>query len=321
MAPLASPGSGHTGGTVLPLVLLAGPTASGKSELALALAEQLGGEIISVDSMQVYRGMDIGTAKPSAAERAHVPHHLVDIIDLSESFDAARFVSAASRAIEEIRSRARLPILCGGTGLYFRAFLEGLGEGPPTDPALRAELQATPLPVLLQELQERDPTTFERIDRHNLRRVIRAVAVIRITGRPFSELRSTWKPAPQLQGVVAFGISRQPEDLHERIHRRVDLMFERGLVAETEQLIKVGLETNITAMQALGYRQVAEYLRGMRSLPETIALVKSRTRSYAKRQLTWFRRQMQLEWITLTPTGALDAAARQLSATVARQEH
>jgi tRNA dimethylallyltransferase len=173
-------------------VFLAGATAVGKSAVALALAQRLGGEIISVDSMQVYRGMDIGVAKPSVAEQGRVPHHGIDVASLSESFDASRFVALAKKAVREIEGRGRVPIFCGGTGLYFRAYLEGLGDAPPSDPALRAELSAVPLAQLLEELQSGDPEAFERIDRHNTRRVIRAVEVIRLTGKPFSAQRAAW---------------------------------------------------------------------------------------------------------------------------------
>ena len=174
------------------LILLTGPTAVGKSEIALRLAEKIGGEIISVDSMQVYRGLDIGTAKPGAAERARVPHHLLDVAELTEAFDAARFVRLARTAVAEIQGRGRVPVLCGGTGFYFRAFLEGLGDAPPADAALRAALAQTPLPDLLRELEECDPATFQKIDRQNPRRVIRAIEVIRLTGRPFSAQRAAW---------------------------------------------------------------------------------------------------------------------------------
>src|SRR5438067_1732180 len=171
-------------------ILLTGPTAVGKSELALLLAERLSGEIISVDSMQVYRGLDIGTAKPPPEQRARVGHHLIDVVEITEPFDAAQFVRLARKAMEEIQARGRVPILCGGTGLYFKAFLEGLGEAPPGDAALRAKLAAAPLAELLAELAERDPEIYQRIDRKNFRRVIRAVEVIRLTGKPFSEQRA-----------------------------------------------------------------------------------------------------------------------------------
>ncbi len=294
--------------------LLAGPTAVGKSEIAFQLAERLGGEILSVDSMQVYRGLDIGTAKPTTAERARVPHHLIDVVDLTAPFDAAQFVRLAHRAVEEIQSRAHVPILCGGTGLYFQAFLEGLGEAPPADPALRAELQATPLPELLRELEQRDPVTFGKIDRANPRRVIRAVEVIRLTGQPFSAQRADWSaaPRPTPHAPNFFCLTRAPADLHGRITARVDAMFARGLVDETRRLLAAGLAENQTALQAIGYRQVVEHLRGERPLAETIELVKTRTRQFAKRQMTWFRRQ-PVTWLPLQPTDTAAAIAAQLA--------
>jgi tRNA dimethylallyltransferase len=283
-------------------IFLAGPTAVGKSEIALALAEQLGGEIISVDSMQVYRGLDIGTAKPSPAEREKIPHHLVDICELPENFDAAQFIRLAQKAVEEIQSRNKTPIFCGGTGLYFKAFLSGLGEAPGTSSELRAGLETLPFEELLRELRERDPAAYAQIDRQNPRRVIRAVEVIRLTGKKFSEQRAEWKSKVQSpKSKVFFCITRQPADLHARINVRVDEMFRSGLVAETRELLKRGLEQNKTAMQAIGYRQAAEHLRGERNLAETVELVKSRTRQFAKRQLTWFRRQLDAEWIELEP--------------------
>jgi tRNA dimethylallyltransferase len=282
------------------LIALAGPTATGKSELALLLAEKLGGEIVSVDSMQVYRGLDIGTAKPSTEQRARVPHHLIDVADLSESFDAARFVTLAKEAVGQIQQRGRLAILCGGTGLYFQAFFEGLGEAPPSDPALREQLEKSPLEVLLRELSERDPATFERIDRQNPRRVIRAVEVIRLTGKPFSGQKAPWagEPSPTAAPPLVV-LTREPGDLHERITQRVDTMFRNGLVTETAGLIELGLARNRTASQALGYRQVIEHLQGDRSLSETIELVKIKTRQFAKRQMTWFRKYGRARFVAI----------------------
>jgi tRNA dimethylallyltransferase len=294
-------------------IFLAGPTAVGKSEIALALAEKIGGEIISADSMQVYRGLDIGTAKPSPAERARVPHHLIDICDLTENFDAAQFIRLAAKAVEEIQSRNKIPIFCGGTGLYFKAFLSGLGEAPATNPELRAELEAASFESLLRELKERDLGAYEKIDKQNPRRVIRAIEVIRLTGKKFSEQRAEWKfkvQSPKSKNFFAF--ARQSEDLHTRINFRVDEMFRRGLVAETKELLKHGLDQNKTAMQAIGYRQVVEHLRGERPLAETIELVKSRTRQFAKRQLTWFRRQLDPEWIELKPDESLEKCAQKI---------
>jgi tRNA dimethylallyltransferase len=301
---MANPREIHPPSAILHLrpVFLAGPTAVGKSAVALALAEKIGGEIISADSMQVYRGLDIGTAKPSPAERARVPHHLIDVCDLHEAFDAAQFIRLAQKAVEEIQLRNKTPIFCGGTGLYFKAFLDGLGEAPPADTQLRAELEAAPFAALLAELRERDPATFEKIDRQNPRRVIRAVEVIRLTGKKFSAQRAEWKAKSEKRKAGNFFCFTRPaEDLHTRINFRVDEMFRRGLVAETEQLLKRGLAENKFAMQAIGYWQAVEHLRGERSLAETIELVKIRTRQFAKRQLTWFRRHGNCEWLELPP--------------------
>jgi tRNA dimethylallyltransferase len=325
------------------MICLAGATATGKSEIALALAERVGGEIISVDSMQVWRGLDIGTAKPGPAERRRVPHHLIDVAGLDENFDAARFARLAREATQDILARGRVPILCGGTGLYFKAFLEGLGEAPAADATLRVELEATPLPELLRELEQRDPATFAEIDRQNPRRVIRAMEVIRLTGKSFSSQRADWSVPPNsdpltpslsppggervsegqergnnwpLQPSTFFGIVREPEDLHARINARVDLMFQRGLVEETRELLKHGLTGNRTAMQAIGYRQVVERLRGeprkLSGLAETIELVKIRTRQFAKRQMTWFRRQTRVEWVNVAKDETADAVTKRI---------
>jgi tRNA dimethylallyltransferase len=251
-------------------------------------------------------------------DRARVSHHLLDVVELTEAFDAARFVQHARKAIREIQERSRLPILCGGTGLYFKALLDGLGGSPPANPALRAELEATPLADLLRELVDRDPAAYERIDRRNPRRVIRALEVIRLTGKPFSEQRADW-PADDSSRTTHhaprfFALSRTSEDLRTRIDSRVDQMFERGLVTETRSLLQRGLEQNKTAMQAIGYRQVVEHLRGERPLAETITLVKSRTRQFAKRQMTWFRRQLPVKWIPVEADARSEAVAAHLEA-------
>lgn len=295
---------------MIPSILIAGPTASGKTDIAIELAMRVGGEIISVDSMQVYRGLDIGTAKPTADQRRRITHHLIDIVDVTEPFDAARYIKCAFEAIEIVRARGRLPILCGGTGLYFKALIHGVGHAPPPDPALRAELESTPLPRLLEELARRDPKTFENIDRQNRRRVVRALEVVILTGKPFSEQRAHWPgnrpPPPMPPEAPLFGIKREPGDLKARINVRTEQMFANGLVDETRRLLGMGLANNKTAMQALGYRQVAEYLRGERSLEETIALVKVRTWQFARRQMTWFKHQLPVVWI---PVGADESPA------------
>ncbi len=290
-------------------ICLAGPTAVGKSAVALHLAVELGGEILTVDSMQVYKGMDIGTAKPTASDQATVPHHLLDLATPGQPFDAGRYVECAKQAIDAVLSRGRVPVLCGGTGLYFQGLLHGLGNSPESDPALRALLETTPLPTLLEELKEKDPATYARVDQCNPRRVIRAVEVLRLTGGPISGLRAAWNPPAQTNrpGALRIGstpsygfvLSRPSESLKARIDARVELMFAQGLVEETQRLLHQGLGGNRTAQQAIGYHQVLEYLDGKRDLAATVQLVKQRTRQYAKKQLTWFRRHMQAEWIEI----------------------
>jgi len=276
-----------------------GCTASGKSALALELAQRLGGEIISVDSMQVYRGLDLGTAKPSKAEQELVPHHLIDVVDLSEPFDAARFVTLADAAVRDIRERGKVPIFCGGTGFYFQAWQGGLNATPKASAALRAELEATPLETLLAELQSQDPATYERLDRSNPRRVIRALEIIRMTGQPV-----TPAPAPVTADKAAcvVGLEWDATVLRTRMDRRVDAMFQQGLVAETHALLAQGLEQNRTAMQAIGYRQVVEHLHGERNLADTIALVKLKTWQFARRQRTWFHNQLAVAWLPTCET-------------------
>ena len=305
-------------------LVIVGPTAVGKTAIALALAEHINIEIVSADSRQVYRGLDIGTAKPGKAEQKRIPHHLIDVVDLTEPFDAAKFVGLAVKAVAEIQGRGHVPILCGGTGLYFKAFLEGLGDAPPADATLRTELEATPIEELLHELEQRDPATFAKIDRKNPRRVIRAIEVIRLTGKPFSEQRADWNKmagssrcddrTAQRAVPTCIGLSRTTADLRVRINTRVDNMFADGLVDETRRLLDHGLAQNKTAMQAIGYRQVVEHLRGERSLPESIELVKTKTRQFAKRQMTWFRRQMNLEWIEFKSDASPEAASALVNA-------
>ena len=263
-------------------IFIAGPTACGKTAVATEVAIKKSGEIISVDSMQVCSGLDIGTAKPTEEERAAVTHHLVDAIEIDEAFDAAKFVELTSAAIKKIAQ----PIFCGGTGLYFHAWLEGLGASPGGDPNVRAELEGIETEELLQELQRKDPETHGKIDANNRRRIVRAVEVIRLTGRPFSAQRAAWSgKAPE----NFFVLSREREDLRKRINARVEAMFKAGLVAETCSLLSA-LKANAVARQAIGYRQVIEHLQGERDLPETEALVKSRTWKFARRQKTWFRK-------------------------------
>ena len=263
-------------------IFIAGSTAVGKSSVAMEVAKVNGGEIISVDSMQVYCGLDLGTAKPTTEEQTLVPHHLINVVELTESFDAATFIDKARGAIEKIEK----PIFCGGTGLYFNAWIEGLGEPPGADEEIRTKLEEKEIRELLEELREKDPATYEVIDPQNKRRLVRAVEVIRLTGKSFSSQRAAWKGEAPPNFIL---LQRESRDLRQRIVARVDQMFDDGLIEETSALLPA-LEKNRTAQQALGYRQVIEHLRGERDLPETKALVKSRTWQFARRQQTWFRK-------------------------------
>jgi tRNA dimethylallyltransferase len=289
----------------MPTVFLVGPTAVGKSAIALELAKCSGAEIISADSMQVYRGMDIGTAKPSTAERLLVPHHLIDICAVDEPFDVKQFVDLASAALSEIYSRAKTPLIVGGTGLYVRALRRGLFEGPARNPKLRERLEKMTATELFDELQRVDSRTAKTIDRHNPRRLVRALEVFHETGKPIAVLQKEWvgsevRGAKSVGGAEAiFCLNRERADLYERIERRIDGQIAAGWVDEVKQLLKRGLEKNATAMQAAGYRELAAHLRGELSLEKAVALIKTRTRQLAKRQMTWFRREPDLEWITI----------------------
>ena len=298
-----------------PVIYITGATASGKSALAMRLANTLGGEIISVDSMQVYCGLNIGTAKPSAQEQNEIQHHLIDVAQLSEAFDAAQFVSLAQQALKLIWKRGRVPIFCGGTGLYFRALIEGLGESPPSDESLRDELALMPIESLVAELRIKDPEAAKQVDLKNPRRVLRAIEVIRLTGRPYSEQRIGWNnvdKAPQ----NLFCISRDVDVLNQRIHKRVDEMFNQGLVEETQTLIKKGLRNNRNACQALGYRQVLDLLDGKLDLENVVHQVKTKTRQFAKRQRSWFRNQMKCKFLEWPDEENLNSFSEQLIAKI-----
>lgn len=281
-------------------VFLVGPTAVGKSTVALELAQRLKTEIVSADSMQVYRRMDIGTAKPTAAERALVPHHLIDVCEVSDVFDAKRFVELASQAITDIHSRGNTALVVGGTGMYVRALRHGLFEGPPRNAELRVRLEAMTAPQLFEELQRLDPLTAKRIDRHNPRRLVRALEVFHQTGKPISELQKEWaKDEPENETSPIVCLDRTREDLHARIERRIDEQIAAGWVGEVRQLLSRGLEKNATALQAAGYRELAAHVHGELPLDQAVTLIKTRTRQLAKRQLTWFRREPQVNWIEM----------------------
>jgi len=273
---------------------LAGPTAVGKSALSLELARVIGGEIISMDSMALYRGMDIGTAKPDVNERRQVPHHLIDIIDPHEEFSTAAWLSGGLACCEGILARGHIPIFVGGTGLYLRSLLRGVFEGPPADWAFREELKAAAVGQsadwLHRRLQYVDPATAARLHFNDERRLIRALEIHALTGSPASVLHQEHPLSPEEQPRHNFWLHPPRAWLYERINLRVQIMFERGLKEEVQQLLESPFPPGRTAGQALGYREVTDWLRG--NLPSRAAaekLIQTRTRQFAKRQHTWFR--------------------------------
>ena len=274
---------------------LAGPTACGKTAVGLELAERLegGAEIIALDSMSLYRGMDIGTAKPSPAERARVPHHLLDVLEPHEEFSVAEYVSAAGRVCREIVSRGRTPLFVGGTGLYLRGVLRGVFSGPAADWELRRRLEAEALKHapgwLHEQLQQVDPGAAAVLHAHDARRLIRALEVFHLTGRPLSQQQSQ-PPLPEAdRSRHVYWLEPPRAWLYERINRRVDAMLAAGLIDEVRALLASPEPPGRTARQALGYREIMDALEGHSTLEAAVDLIRRRTRQFAKRQHTWFR--------------------------------
>lgn len=305
----------------LPLIAVLGPTASGKSALSLALAERFAGEIVSTDSRLIYRGMDIGTAKPTPAERAIVPHHLIDIVPPDAPYDLARWKGDAAAAIAAIHRRGRLPLLVGGTAQWSTALLNGW-EPPavPPDPAFRAAMEArlaaegvTPL---WEELRAADPAAAETTG-PNPRRIIRALEVIRATGRPFSAQRARG-PAPYRD--LRLGLAVPREELYRRIDARVEAMLAAGLVDEVRGLLAAGYDPALPAMSGIGYAQVVEYLRGMATFNEMCERIKQATHRYARHQMTWLRRDPSIVWLDATDADdAIEEAAERISTFLAAE--
>jgi tRNA dimethylallyltransferase len=281
-----------------PVVAVVGPTASGKTDLSLALAERLGGEIVNTDAMQVYRGMDVGTAKLPVAERRGIAHHLLDLLDVHEPASVAEFQRLARAVIDDVRERGATPVLVGGSALYTRAVLDRF-EFPGTDPEVRrrleAELDAHGSGVLHRRLQELDPVAAQGILPSNGRRVVRALEVVELTGRPFSA------SLPQLEyavsGALQIGVAIDRPTLDERIGIRVDRMWEAGFVAEVERLLAQGLGESLTASRAIGYREVAAYLRGELTEDQARESTKTSTRRFARRQDSWFHKDPRITWL------------------------
>lgn len=283
---------------------LAGPTAGGKTATALALAEFLDAEIVSMDSMAVYRRMDIGTAKPTREERSQVPHHLIDIVDPHEEFSVSDYVQQASQVAGEIAGRSRTPLFVGGTGLYLRSMLRGVFEGPDADWELRRSLERQADEKgndwLLEELRKVDAPTAARLHPNDVRRVIRAIEVFNVTGQPLS-IQHDHKPLPkEEQPAAVFWIHPPRAWVHERVNRRVDIMMGQGLLGETRRLLDSDPPPGRTARQALGYRELIEHLEAGVSLDAAVTQIKTGTRQFAKRQHTWFRNLEECQSVPIT---------------------
>ncbi len=286
------------------LVIITGPTAAGKTQLSLQLAKKLDGEIISADSMQVYQGMDIGTAKPKEEDRKRVPHHLIDIVDPREDYSVGRFRKDASRIIKKLADREKLPILVGGTGLYIKALLENyplsqVSKNEPLRQSLHKIAQEKGSSHLHNLLKQVDQPLAEKLHPNDLRRIIRGLEVYHATGTPLSQLHKIKKDQNQRYQTSGFVLSRDRDNLYARIDQRVEDMFESGLIQEVEELLRIGCTLKHTSMQGLGYKEAYLYLKGF-STPHGIKHnIKKKTRRYAKKQLTWFRHQLNFPWVNL----------------------
>ena len=287
------------------VIILLGPTAVGKTGVSILLAKVLKTEIISADSMQIYKHMDIGTAKPSPAELSEVPHHLINILPPDESFSAGLFRDNAVKAIDELHKKNKIPLIVGGTGLYIRALTRGLFEGPSADWKLRDELMEAERSQgkghLHEYLKRLDPEAAGKIERNDVRRIIRAIEVSLKDNRISEFQKSATKPEPYK--FIKIGLTRERKELYRLIDERVEKMMHDGLLEETKMLFK--LNPSATALQSLGYKEIGSYIAGEASLDEAVELIKKRTRNYAKRQMTWFRKEPDINWVDVT--GIMDA--------------
>ena len=292
-----------------PFLALVGSTASGKTGAALRIAEALGAEILSVDSMLVYRGMDVGTAKPTASERRRVPHHLVDLVEPSQPFSVAAFQAAARRAAEDVRRRGKTSLLVGGSGLYFRAIVDDL-EFPGTEAGIRGVLEGEAAVLgadrMHRRLTDLDPVAASKIEPANVRRTVRALEVAAITGRTFSSFAEAWDRYGA-ERVRAAGVRLGTQDLAARVDARVQEMLTAGWLREVEALVARGLGGWLTASQAIGYAELARHLAGELSLEDAVQQTVKRTRALARRQMAWFRRDPRIRWFDVGISGALEA--------------
>jgi len=281
----------------LPILVIIGPTASGKSQLAMSLAGRTGAEILSVDSMQVYRGMDVGTAKPSPAEQAQVRHHLLDVVRPDEVFTVARFVETADQTVAEAKKQKTPLIATGGTPLYYKAMFDGLFDGPGADAEVRRRLTALPNDELFRRLTEVDPAAAARIHVNDLKRLVRALEVFELSGRPISSFQTEWTDPKPRHPAIWVGLSWDREALNRRINARVKAMLAAGWLEEARELLVQYGTLSKTAAEATGYRELLEHLSGRMSLEDAAEQTKIATRQLARRQMKWFRRFPGVMWL------------------------
>lgn len=304
------------------IVAIGGPTASGKSSLAMALATMLPVQIINFDSMQVYKGMDIGTAKASVGERKKVPHHLLDLCEPDEPFSVGRYIPLFRKAVERISDQGHLPVAVGGTGLYLRGALGGLFDGPERDNALRTRLrdkESVKPGSLFRMLEENDPETAARTKTSDLVRIIRALEVHELTGHPISRLQAKHAFEDRPFDARVYCLNPDRKNLYDWIEKRVDRMMEEGFLGEVKALREKGYGRGLTSMKGLGYRELMSHLDGETSLDEAVRLIKRNTRRYAKRQLTWFRGEQDVIWLEFSHPDELPIFARRIAKEVQRE--
>ena len=287
----------------IPLIVVAGPTASGKTGLAIDIANYVGGEIVSADSMQIYKYMNIGSAKPTQKERAQAVHHMIDFLEPDAEFSVADYTEMAHKVIADIYERGKIPIMAGGTGLYINSVVNDVTFGDmDTDYELRASLRKTAeekgSEYLLHMLSEFDEMSAKRLHPNNLRRIIRAIEFYKITGKPISEHQEETKQTVSRYNPLMLCVNWDREELYDRINRRVDMMMDEGLLDEVKRLMDMGYTKDLNSMQGIGYKEVMDYFDGKASLEETVEIIKQSSRRYAKRQLTWFRRDERIHYVS-----------------------
>lgn len=299
------------------LFILIGPTAIGKTALSIELTERMGGEIISADSMQIYKYMDIGSAKISKEEMKNIPHHLIDIVLPDEEFTVANFKDNATRLIKDINDRNKLPIIAGGTGLYINSLVYDLKftEVSPNE-EIRNELEYLANEhgneYLHQELQKIDKKSADRISLNDRKRLIRAIEIYKVTKKPMSEHNENFRTPIKDYNLTMVGLNMDRAELYNRINQRVDIMIQQGLIEEVEKLLSMGYNKELVSMQGIGYKEIIMFLEGILSLEESIKLIKQGTRNYAKRQLTWFRRDTRIKWFNIDDFISIDKLSEEI---------